>query len=52
MNKQSLLSTSSLTLFFLGILAVAGAYYFYTVTVRSQEVLTQLIDDASTGVTR
>lgn len=52
MSKQSLLSISSLTLFFVGMCAVAGAYYFYTMTVRSQEVLVQLIDDASTGVTR
>lgn len=52
MNKHSLLSITSIALFLMGVISVGGAYYFYTMTVRSQEVLVQLIDDALTGSTR
>jgi hypothetical protein len=52
MKKYSFFNILSLALFLAGVASVGGAYYFYTMTVRTQEVLVQLIDDSLTGSTR
>ncbi len=49
MSRKALFTTASALFFILGIASIGGVYYFYTLTVRAQEVLTTLIEDEKNG---